>query len=193
LGAEDAEMQSNLRPLVRLSIIAMLLFGLFGALSSESLGWPAQSERTRISEEATLAAMPIASLEPSVAEQPDEPRVTARYDSVEPLAPDASAETLFRICRVTAYCDRGTTAAGVPSGVGQCAAPGYVPLGSLVYIPEFERTFVVTDRTHRRFRNSTVDIFIPSETECREFGRSFLECEIVVDSKATRLQRLGRR
>jgi 3D (Asp-Asp-Asp) domain-containing protein len=86
-------------------------------------------------------------------------------------------ERRYRICRVTAYCDRGTTAAGVPSGLGQCAAPGDIPLGSKVYIPALDRTFVVTDRTHRRFRNSTVDLFIPCEKECRQFGRKFLECE----------------
>jgi 3D (Asp-Asp-Asp) domain-containing protein len=95
-------------------------------------------------------------------------------------------ERRFRICRVTAYCDRGTTAAGVPSGLGQCAAPGDVPLGSKVYIPALDRTFIVTDRTHRRFRNSTVDLFIPSRAECREFGRKFLECEFHIVTEEPR-------
>lgn len=110
-----------------------------------------------------------------------------------PLGPEPDAEVLYRVCRVTAYCDRGTTAAGVPSGVGQCAAPGYVPLGSLVYIPALDETFVVTDRTHRRFRNSTIDIFMPSKKACRQFGRHFEECEIIIDGPEARAQRLGRR
>jgi len=88
--------------------------------------------------------------------------------------------TIYRVCRVTAYCDRGTTAAGTQSGVGQCAAPEDIPLGSKVYIPELGRTFVVTDRTHQRFRRSTVDIFVPSQEQCRRFGRNYLECEFTV-------------
>lgn len=96
--------------------------------------------------------------------------------------PDST--TLYRICRITAYCDRGTTASGVQSGVGQCAAPGYIPLGSKVHIPALGRTFVVTDRTHRRFRRSTVDIFIPSRQECLEFGRRYLECEFTMSPPA---------
>lgn len=99
---------------------------------------------------------------------------------VEPVADEAEAVRLSRVCRVTAYCDRGTTAAGVPSGVGQCAAPGYIPLGSKVYIPALDQTFIVTDRTNKRFRNSTVDLFIPAKSQCRQFGCQFLECEFTI-------------
>lgn len=91
------------------------------------------------------------------------------------------AKRIYRICRVTAYCDRGTTAAGVPSGLGQCAAPEDIPFGSIVYIPALDQRFVVTDRTHRRFRRSTVDLFIPSAARCRQFGRHYLECEILIN------------
>lgn len=83
-----------------------------------------------------------------------------------------------RIYRVTAYCDRGTTASGVPSGVGQCAAPADIPFGSEIYVPELGRTFLVTDRTHERFRHNTVDIFIPERERCLLFGRRFLDCEV---------------
>ena len=92
-------------------------------------------------------------------------------------------ERVYRICRVTAYCDRGTTASGVESGVGQCAAPGDIPFGSIVYIAELERSFVVTDRTARRFRKNTVDIFISSRDECLAFGRSYLECEFIISER----------
>lgn len=97
-----------------------------------------------------------------------------------PFEVPARSKAIHRVCRITAYCDRGITASGIPSGVGQCAAPGDIPLGSTVYIPDLDRTFVVTDRTHRRFRRSTVDIFIPSKKDCRKFGRHFLECEFTV-------------
>ena len=111
----------------------------------------------------------------------------ARYgesgtDSARPHAARQEREPrkVRRICRVTAYCDRGTTAAGIPSGVGQCAAPLDIPFGSKVYIPAMGRTLTVTDRTHRRFRHNTVDIFIPSKKACRKFGRRYLECEFIV-------------
>ncbi len=88
--------------------------------------------------------------------------------------------SMYRVCRVTAYCDRGTTASGVHSGLGQCAAPADIPFGSQIYVPALDRTFVVTDRTHRRFRRSTVDIFMPTRSQCREFGCDYLECEIAL-------------
>jgi 3D (Asp-Asp-Asp) domain-containing protein len=84
-----------------------------------------------------------------------------------------------RVLRVTAYCDVGITASGVPSGPGQCAAPADIPFGSRIYIPELETTFVVTDRTHKRFRHNTVDLFIPDEASCLRFGRQYLECVIL--------------
>jgi 3D (Asp-Asp-Asp) domain-containing protein len=98
----------------------------------------------------------------------------------------SSSRTVQRVCRVTAYCDRGLTAAGVNSGVGQCAAPADIPLGSVVYIPVLQRKFVVTDRTHRRFRHNTVDLFIPSEAQCRKFGRRYLDCEFTLVKEAVR-------
>lgn len=91
---------------------------------------------------------------------------------------EAAAPAEHRMLRVTAYCDRGLTAAGVPSGVGQCAAPADVPFGSRIYIPALDREFVVTDRTHPRFRHNTVDLFMPARDACLEFGARYLECEI---------------
>jgi len=97
---------------------------------------------------------------------------------------DPDSATVYRVCRVTAYCDRGITASGVPSGIGQCAAPADIPFGSLVYIPALGRGFRVTDRTHRRFRRSTVDIFIPTRGRCLEFGCRYLEVEITLPEDA---------
>lgn len=91
-----------------------------------------------------------------------------------------------RRLRVTAYCDRGTTAAGIPSGVGQCAAPADIPFGSKIYIPALDRTFIVTDRTHERFRTTTVDLFIPDRDRCLEFGRRYLDVEITLPDRKHR-------
>lgn len=126
-------------------------------------------------------------------DEPDNtPKAAAAFDVADattdrfwqlPSGQNCVTTVLYRICRVTAYCDRGITSAGTRSGVGQCAAPAYVPLGSLVYIPALGRSFVVTDRTHERFRRSTVDIFVSSAAQCRQFGRRYLECEISVPAK----------
>lgn len=110
--------------------------------------------------------------------------------ALQPRPGESTAvERVYRVCRVTAYCDRGTTASGVRSGVGQCAAPGDIPFGAIVRIPALGRSFVVTDRTHRRFRRSTVDLFIPSQRECRRFGRQYLECEIIIPESVSRAPR----
>ncbi len=95
-------------------------------------------------------------------------------------------DPIHRICRVTTYCDRGLTSAGVPPGVGQCAAPADIPFGSRVYIPALDRTFIVTDRTARRFRHNTVDLFIPDRGKCKIFGRRYFECEITIPRDAVR-------
>lgn len=87
-----------------------------------------------------------------------------------------TTDAITRICRVTAYCDQGLTAAGTLADEGQCAAPEDIPFGTEVYVPALRRTFVVTDRTHKRFRHNTVDIFIPVESKCFRFGRQYLEC-----------------
>ncbi len=95
-------------------------------------------------------------------------------------------ELLYRVHRVTAYCDRGLTAAGVSVGVGQCAAPADIPFGSRIYIPSLDRTFIVTDRTAKRFRHNTVDLFIPDRGDCKTFGCRYVECEIAIPTDTVR-------
>jgi 3D (Asp-Asp-Asp) domain-containing protein len=96
---------------------------------------------------------------------------------------------LKRVYRVTAYCDRGVTASGLPSGVGQCAAPADIPLGAEIYIPALNQRLLVTDRTHKRFRHNTVDIFMPSKSACKTFGRKYLECHIKLPDKPMKYQK----
>jgi 3D (Asp-Asp-Asp) domain-containing protein len=106
-------------------------------------------------------------------------------DRQAPGTQPAGPVTLQRVYRITAYCDRGITASGIASGVGQCAAPIGIPFGARVIIPALGRSFVVTDRTHPRFRHNTVDIFVPSAALCRDFGRRYLQCEIVLPAGHT--------
>lgn len=70
--------------------------------------------------------------------------------------------------RVTAYHDRGVTASGRWTKSGQCAAPSWVPFGSIVVVAG--REYVVTDRTAKRFRRNTVDIWLPTHAECVKHG-----------------------
>ena len=125
--------------------------------------------------------------------QPHPPEVahTAAHSVESALAANAERnaegqQPLHRVYRVTAYCDRGLTAAGVPSGYGQCAAPADIPFGARVYIPELERTFIVTDRTAKRFRHNTVDLFMSSRPTCKQFGCQYLECEITLPAEPVR-------
>ena len=104
----------------------------------------------------------------------------------DPQRIEYSDQTLRRVYRVTAYCDRGLTASGVPAGEGQCAAPADIPFGSKIYIPALGRTFIVTDRTARRFRTNTVDIFMPGRQQCLSFGRKYLECVITLPRQTPR-------
>lgn len=184
-------MRAVFSPLVRTVCLCLLALGLVSGSAGDSASGDSADLNARGSAGVTLPHRftPLVPVTPpairlaSTAAYERTAREAERTAGIESYAvPVASAHsrTVYRVCRVTAYCDRGITASGVPSGVGQCAAPGDIPLGSIVYIRALDRSFVVTDRTHRRFRRSTVDIFIPSKTDCRKWGRRFLECEFTL-------------
>jgi 3D (Asp-Asp-Asp) domain-containing protein len=99
----------------------------------------------------------------------------------------ASAET--RLLRVTAYADHGVTASGQLTRPGTCAAPAGVPFGSRVYVPRVG-WLTVTDRTARRFRHNTIDIFMPSRADCVRFGVRFVPCAVQAPDP-TKLHRGG--
>ncbi len=197
-------MLSALQPLGRLTALALLAFG----LSSSDKPSPVVDELDPacklVGDYALVAEVTIdppgidpsqvATAEPAaLAARPTEVPADASQPPSRPKKrASSSTQRLARVLRVTAYCDRGTTAAGVPSGVGQCAAPAFVPFGSRVYIPALRRTFIVTDRTHKRFRHNTVDIFIPDEVACLQFGRRYLECVVLIDPPATRARQIAR-
>ena len=128
---------------------------------------------------ALTTPMPSASVD-------DDAAVASEVAAVVSDALEYHEDSVYRIYRVTAYCDRGTTAVGVSSGVGQCAAPADIPFGTRIYIPELDRTFVVTDRTARRFRHNTVDLFIPDKSQCKQFGCQYLECEVTLPTERVR-------
>ena len=85
--------------------------------------------------------------------------------------------------QTTAYCHTGNpTASGVMPQVGQCAVDKIngvvVPFGSKVHLPD-GRVLTVTDRFGDG-RSNCLDIFLPTESECLQFGRRNLVCEVEI-------------
>jgi 3D (Asp-Asp-Asp) domain-containing protein len=82
----------------------------------------------------------------------------------------------------TAYCDRGITASGEPVQDGICAMDKLngvlVPFGSKVILPN-GRVLIVKDRFGANHDNH-LDIWMASESECWQFGRKNLVCEVII-------------
>jgi 3D (Asp-Asp-Asp) domain-containing protein len=81
----------------------------------------------------------------------------------------------------TAYCIKGFTACGVPTGVGVVAAdPKILPLGSIVRIEagKYSGLYKVLD-TGPGVRGKRLDIYVPARSEARSFGRQNIRLEIV--------------
>ena len=83
--------------------------------------------------------------------------------------------------QATAYCHTGNpTASGVMPQVGHCAMDKVngvvVPFGSKVHLPD-GRVLTVTDRFGDGMSNF-MDIFMPTESECWQFGRRWLKCRV---------------
>ena len=74
------------------------------------------------------------------------------------------------------------TASGVMPQVGHCAVDKingqWIPFGTVIKT-EDGRTLVVTDRFGDG-RSNCLDIFMPSESECWQFGRRNLVCEVEI-------------
>ena len=87
----------------------------------------------------------------------------------------------------TAYCETGNpTASGVMPQVGHCAVDKingqWIPFGTKIRIIDHNvgiHEFVVTDRFGGNY-NNRMDIFMVSESECWQFGRQFLKCEVEI-------------
>ena len=83
--------------------------------------------------------------------------------------------------QATAYCHTGNpTASGVMPAVGQCAVDKingqWIPFGTRITLPN-GRVLTVTDRFGGNY-NNRLDIFLPTEAECWNFGRQWLKCEV---------------
>ena len=80
----------------------------------------------------------------------------------------------------SAYADHGITASGEPVRQGNCAMDKVngmvVPFGTKVTLPD-GRVLIVKDRFGAN-HNNYLDIWMPTESECWQFGRRWLECRI---------------
>ena len=93
--------------------------------------------------------------------------------------------TIIVTLNVSAYCHSGnSTASGVMPAVGQCAVDRingqWIPFGSKIRIIDQNvgiHELVVTDRFGDG-RSNCLDIFMPTESECWQFGRRSLVCEV---------------
>ena len=85
----------------------------------------------------------------------------------------------------SSYCHTGNpTASGVMPAVGQCAVDKingqWIPFGTKIRIIDQSvgiHELVVTDRFGDG-RSNCLDIFLPTESECWQFGRRNLLCEV---------------
>ena len=82
----------------------------------------------------------------------------------------------WQVLNCSAYCHSGNrTASGAWPTVGMAAAD-HLPFGSKVTLPD-GRVLVITDRFGGGYDNR-LDIFLPTEAECWQFGRQWLRCRI---------------
>ena len=82
----------------------------------------------------------------------------------------------------SAYADHGITASGEPVRQGICAMDRVngmvVPFGTRVVLPDGTVLFV-KDRFGAN-HNNHLDIWMPTESECWQFGRRNLVCEVEI-------------
>ena len=82
----------------------------------------------------------------------------------------------------TAYCDRGITTSGEPVREGICAVDRIngvlCPFGTRIILPD-GRVLIVKDRFGAG-HNNHLDIWMPTENECWQFGRKNLVCKVEI-------------
>lgn len=73
--------------------------------------------------------------------------------------------------KATAYANDPITYTGTKPQVMKTIAvdPSVIPLGSKVYIPEFDRVFIAED-TGGKIKGDRIDIYMQTESQCKEWG-----------------------
>lgn len=88
----------------------------------------------------------------------------------------------WQVLNISAYCHTGNpTASGVwPTQYMTCAAD-HLPFGAKVTLPD-GKTWIVQDRFGGRY-SDRLDLFMPTEKECWEWGRRYLRCKIEIEER----------
>lgn len=82
----------------------------------------------------------------------------------------------------TAYCNDPITFTGTVPEVGRTIAvdPNIIPLGSKVYIPQFNRVFIAED-TGGKIKGLRIDVYMEDYDTCMEFGFRDIDIYILKD------------
>ena len=90
---------------------------------------------------------------------------------------------IWATLNASAYCDKGLTASGEYVREGICAMDKLngvlVPFNSKVFLPD-GRVLIVKDRFGGGY-DGHLDIWMPSESECWQFGRQNLLCKVEIE------------
>jgi 3D (Asp-Asp-Asp) domain-containing protein len=88
----------------------------------------------------------------------------------------------MQLYEATAYSIEGTTASGVPTREGTCAAdPRVLPLGSRIRVHDagkYSGEYLVTD-TGRGIRGREIDIYLADDSAAKRFGRRRVRVEVL--------------
>lgn len=111
---------------------------------------------------------------------------------VEDNSEEANAAILAaRTFKATAYCLRGRTASGTHVRKGIVAAdPRVLPLGTRISMKagKYSGTYTVAD-TGGRIKGRILDVWVPSCSEARRFGRKSVKVSVVKRSKRSKRRR----
>ena len=90
---------------------------------------------------------------------------------------------IWATLNTSAYCDRGITASGEYVREGFCAVDKingeWVKFGTKIILPD-GRVLIVKDRFGAG-HDGHLDIWMPSEAECWQFGRQNILCKVEIE------------
>jgi 3D (Asp-Asp-Asp) domain-containing protein len=115
----------------------------------------------------TAVAASVRPPAPPVREETDEIDLASTDEQVQPPAP-MGARTL--VVDAVAYHLPGTTASGLPVGVGVIAVdPAVIPLGTRVFVPGYGPA--VAADVGSAIKGNIIDLWMPSTAAARAWGR----------------------
>lgn len=116
----------------------------------------------------TLPAQPIETAAPAA--PPPQPTPTAIVTAPTAPAPPGQSSSRTLVVDAVAYYLPGTTASGLPVGVGVIAVdPAVIPLGTRLFVPGYGPAVAADVGT--AIRGAIIDLWMPSTAQARAWGR----------------------